>query len=303
MSSSEIQKLISEAGEILLGKKEVIQMAMCSCLSQGHILIEDQPGVGKTTLVHLLSKVFGLELKRIQFTNDLLPGDILGTSIFHPQTQEFSFAKGPIFGELILADELNRATPKTQSALLQVMEEGEVNVEGRHFSMPEPFIIMATQNPLEQIGTFPLPESQLDRFFCGLYLDHPAREFEKQILLKLPSISQLKSQSFGVTKEKFLTWCRQVKEVESHERVINYILDLLEFIRKEFSQAGISTRAGQNLLKASQALAYIEGRDYVDPSDVQKVAPSILGHRLGPQVSVKKGHALVYELLKKVPVM
>lgn len=299
-----LQKLLESANEVLLGKNREIELAVSCILSGGHLLIEDVPGVGKTTLVYLLGQLMGLRLNRIQFTNDLLPGDILGTMVYRKEKEEFEFKKGPIFGELILADELNRATPKTQSALLQVMEERRVSVEGMDFELDFPFVIIATQNPFFQVGTFQLPESQLDRFHMSLHLNFPERSFEKQILLQKNSRDLIEGKECLLSREDLKTIRDEIENVTVKEALLDYLLDLMEKGRSEFEEGVyLSPRAGKDLLLGAKAFAYVQGRDFVSPDDVQKVAPHVLGHRLGGSKGVVFGQKIVESLIEKVPVV
>lgn len=298
-----LEEALDQANEVLLGKNKELRLAITSMIAGGHLLLEDVPGVGKTTLVYLLSHLMGLDLKRIQFTNDLLPGDILGTMIFQKESETFEFRKGPIFGQLILADELNRATPKTQSALLQCMEEGQVTIEGQEFDLEDPFLIVATQNPFFQVGTFQLPESQLDRFFMSLHLDFPAREFEKKILLQTGTRHLIDNLKPIFKAQDVVVMREEIKKVIVSDSLLDYLLDLIEKGRSEFEEgAYLSPRAGKDLVQAARAWAYIGGRDYVVPDDIQEVAPYVLGHRLGGGKGVVYGQGLIHELLKKVPV-
>ncbi len=299
-----LNNLLDRADSLLLGKREELKIALTSILCGGHLLLEDVPGVGKTTLVYLFSKLFGLKLNRIQFTNDLLPGDILGTMIFKRSTEEFEFVPGPIFGELILADELNRATPKTQSALLQVMEEKRVTVDAQTYELPREFCLIATQNPNSQIGTYPLPESQLDRFFMSLYLDFPKRDFEKKILLQGDLSSEINALECLISKEELASIQVQIHKQVVSEALLNYLLDIVTFGRQELQEGSyLSPRASKDLLMAAKAYSFLEGRDMVLPEDVQRVAPHVLGHRLSCSKGAKYGHQLILGLLAKVPVL
>jgi MoxR-like ATPase len=250
-------------------------------LAEGHTLIEDVPGVGKTTLAQALAKSVGLELKRIQFTSDLLPSDIIGVSVFNPRDQSFQFVRGPIFTHVALADEINRATPKTQSALLEAMSEGRVSIERQSHELPRPFFVLATQNPLEHLGTFPLPESQLDRFLMSLNMGYPPPEAEKELLMTGGVLEELARLAPVVDGEEILALQRRTKEVKVAEKLVDYVLALAAATREggEFALP-ISTRGVQNLYRATQALAFCEGRDYAIPDDVQRLAVPVLGHRV-----------------------
>jgi MoxR-like ATPase len=298
----EVNDVIEEASNILYGKERELKLALSCILANGHLLIEDVPGVGKTTMVHLMGKLLGLEISRIQFTNDLLPSDILGVNIFNKNENAFNFKKGPIFGELILADELNRATPKTQSALLQAMEERRISIDGNNFELENPFLIIATQNPFYQIGTFPLPESQLDRFLMSLFLDFPSREFERKILLSEQGRDQIKKKNRLLEKKELLEWQKKVTEVEASEAIIEYILNLLSKGREDENIGSyLSPRSGKDLLKAARAFAFIEGRSYVIPEDIQTVLPGVFGHRVELGRGVRWGHQKMKSLIHSVP--
>lgn len=304
-SRPRIHEFIRLSGQVIVGKSQQLKLSLACLLAEGHLLIEDVPGVGKTTLVRFLSKALGLQESRIQFTNDLLPSDILGTSIFDKASQKFTFHPGPIFSQLVLGDELNRATPKTQSACLQAMEEARVTVDGVTHELPRPFFVIATQNPEEQLGTYPLPESQLDRFLMRIELGFPDRENERLLLTgerRDVMISEMKS---VMSPEDLLSLQKQVRQVHTSDALIQYVQDILTNSRDHSERyRGLSPRAGLALLSASRAWAFIEGRDMVLPEDVQAVAPSTLGHRLNHfgDSSYRAGVARVTELLRSVRV-
>ncbi len=298
----DIQKIMGSASSVLLGKDRELLHAMTCMVGGGHLLVEDVPGVGKTTMVYLLGRLMGLGLNRIQFTNDLLPGDILGTMVYRREKEEFEFKKGPIFGQLILADELNRATPKTQSALLQCMEEHKVSVEGQTFTLEEPFLIVATQNPFYQVGTFQLPESQLDRFFMSLHLDFPERDFEKKILLQPDSRYEIEKLEPVISDQDLVRMRKEASLVKVSEALLDYLLDLIEKGRSDYEEgAYLSPRAGKDLIQAARTLAYFQERDFVVPDDVQEVAPFVLGHRLSGGKGVSHGQKIIRELISKTP--
>src|SRR5690606_26945095 len=255
--------------------------ALACLVGGGHLLIEDIPGVGKTTLAHVLARLTGLQLQRIQFTSDLLPADILGVSVFDRSTASFTFHPGPVFSQMILADEINRATPKTQSALLEAMEERQVTADGQTLALPEPFFVIATQNPAHQIGTFPLPESQLDRFLMRIQLGYPAAEAERALLRGEDRRTMLARQPAVIGPAQLLALQRAAREVTVGDALVDYAHALLTATRRdgEFS-AGLSPRAGLALLAAARAWALIGGRDHVLPEDVQAVFPHVAGHRL-----------------------
>ena len=274
-----IRRILTQLDQVILGKPIPIRLAVCCLLARGHLLIEDIPGVGKTTLANALARTIGLDLHRIQFTSDLLPADIVGNSIFDRERQIFTFHPGPVFAHLVLADEVNRATPKTQSALLEAMEEQHVSVDGRTHALPTPFFVIATQNPSSQIGTFPLPESQLDRFLMRLEIGYPDREAERA-MLRGPSRRRLIEELQPVLSLPELVEIQlAVERIQVAEPILDYLLDLLARSRER--GRGLSPRAALALRRAGQAWALMEGRAMVIPEDIQSVAPSIMGHRLG----------------------
>ncbi|MEM6821520.1 MAG: MoxR family ATPase [Verrucomicrobiota bacterium] len=300
-----LKRAVDQLGAIIVGKSDVIRLSVCALLARGHVLIEDVPGVGKTTLATALAKCLGLEMTRIQFTSDLLPGDIVGTSIFDTQKQEFAFHSGPLFTQVVMADEVNRASPKTQSALLEAMEEGQVTVDGKCYSLPEPFFVLATQNPGYQRGTFPLPESQLDRFLMKLSIGFPDRDAERELLQGPNRRDLIQDAGVELSIDQLKAIQKHVTTIETADPILDYILDLITKTRELNSgNTGLSPRAGIALTRAAQSWAYIEGRPMVIPEDVQKVAPHVLGHRLsaatGGDASV--GGGMVEELLVKVPI-
>lgn len=298
-----LDSCLQSINQVVLDKEVQVRLAVACLLARGHLLLEDLPGMGKTTLSHALAKVLGLSFQRIQFTSDLLPGDILGTSVFDKETGQFVFHPGPIFAELVLADEINRATPKSQSALLEAMEEGQVTIEGATRLLPEPFFVIATQNPVSQGGTFALPESQLDRFLMRLSLGYPARAAEKALLAggsrrqMLPRLEPLLDHA-GLAAAQ-----AEVASVRASDALIDYVLRLVEATRSQSQFAwGLSPRASLGLLAAARAWAYLAGRDYVIPEDVQAVLPAVAGHRLRERADASGhgGGALVQWLLREV---
>lgn len=300
-----IEKLFSSSSEVILGKEHQVRLAFCCLLARGHLLVEDVPGVGKTTLVKFFAKALDLKSSRIQFTNDLLPADILGTSIFNEALGEFRFYPGPIFGQIVVADELNRATPKTQSACLQAMEERKVTVDGVTHDLPQPFFLIATQNPMEQSGTFPLPESQLDRFLMRIDLGYPDREAEKQLLKGESRNLLLDRMSAVMSADELQNLQEQVHQVLVADPVIDYIQDILAASRNyAVDCVGLSPRAGLALLKSSQAWAFIHQRSYVLPEDVQAVALSVMAHRLNHfhRFGGEPGATIAANILNSVPV-
>ncbi len=280
-------QLIDSIAVILEGKPRQVKLAVTCILANGHLLIEDLPGMGKTTLAHAMAKVTGLDYSRIQFTSDLLPADILGAAIFRKDTQSFEFHKGPIFSNIVLADEINRATPKAQSALLEAMEERQVSIEGETHILPSPFFVIATQNPLEQAGTFPLPESQLDRFLMRLQLGYPPKAIEKAIYMGEDKREQIKHLESLLDSEQLLALQNKVNKVVASEVLVDYVMELVTLSRQLSGQVnGLSPRGGMALIKAAKAWAFIEGRDFTVPEDVQQVLEPVAIHRLAaPGVS------------------
>jgi MoxR-like ATPase len=273
---------IAEVNKVLLGKSSQVKLAMSCILARGHLLIEDLPGMGKTTLAHTLAKVLGLEFARIQFTSDLLPADILGSAVFNREESRFDFHPGPIFNQLLLADEVNRATPKTQSALLEAMAEQQVTVEGKTRPLPEPFFVIATQNPSYQIGTYPLPESQLDRFFMKIELGYPERNVEKNLLEGRDRNLMINEINHCLSAEQLISLQQAVEQVKVSSLLRDYIVALLNESR-ESSRCGhgLSPRAGLALQRAARAWALLDDRNYCVPEDVQAVFHSVVEHRLG----------------------
>jgi len=293
--------ILDQLGTILLGKPQALKLALSCLLARGHLLIEDQPGVGKTTLAHALAVSLGLQFQRVQFTSDLLPADLIGVSIFDATSQGFRFHPGPLFSQVLLADEINRSTPKTQSALLEAMEEHQVSVDGKTLPLPEPFFVIATQNPSQQIGTFPLPESQLDRFLMRLSLGLPDAAAERALLAgedRRALIQQLKA---SINPAQLQALQIEVARVHVGERLLDYVQALLARSRQlPGGSAGLSPRAGLGLLAAARAWALIAGRDHVRPEDVQAILPSVAAHRLNALDARSSGEALVRELIETV---
>jgi MoxR-like ATPase len=301
--NTRIEALVSQVSQIIVGKEDAIRLAISCVLARGHLLIEDLPGVGKTTLSHALANSLGLDFRRIQFTSDLLPADILGNSIFDREKQRFIFHAGPLFSQVVLIDEINRATPKTQSALLEAMEEAHVTIDGVTHSLPSPFFVIATQNPQHQIGTFPLPESQLDRFLMRIELGVPDRAAERKLLLGLDRremLTGLKAVVDGATLAEIQA---RVRQVHASPKLLDYLQDLLEASRRRH-RTGLSPRAGLALLHAAQAWALMQGREMVLPEDVQAVGKSVMAHRLGQDLegSGDAGLPLAENLLREVAV-
>jgi MoxR-like ATPase len=281
--NSDIDGVISRVASIILGKQHQLRLALACLLARGHLLIEDLPGVGKTTLAHALATTLGLHYQRIQFTSDLLPADILGVSIYNRDSGGFQFHPGPVFSNLVLADEINRATPKTQSALLEAMEERQVTVEGQTRRLPQPFFVIATQNPLHQIGTFPLPESQLDRFLMRIELGYPDDQAERILLQGEDRRKLLDGIAPELSTGRLLEVQSQVDRVHVSDALLDYLQALLGYSRRApHYQNGLSPRAGLALLHSARAWAFLEGRDLVLPEDLQIVLPAVIGHRLQP---------------------
>ncbi len=299
---SRIEALVSQVSEIIVGKRDAVRLAVSCVLARGHLLIEDLPGVGKTTLSHALARSLGLEFRRIQFTSDLLPADILGNSIYDRERQRFVFHAGPLFSQVVLIDEVNRATPKTQSALLEAMEESHVTIDGVRHPLPGPFFVLATQNPQHQIGTFPLPESQLDRFLMRIELGVPDRAAERTMLLGADRRELLRTLQPVMNDESLVEIQTQVRAVHTSSGLLDYLQDLLDASRRRH-RTGLSPRAGLALLRASQAWALMEGRQMVLPEDLQAVGSSVMAHRLGQDLeSAESGRALAHSLLREVAV-
>lgn len=299
---SKLQQLIANTDLVLKGKQEQIKLVLCNILANGHTLIEDVPGVGKTTLVKYLAQSLGLKVSRIQFTNDLLPSDIIGSSIFNKGTNSFEFHQGPIFGELILADELNRAPPKTQSALLQAMEERVISVEGKHFTLPEFFIVIATQNPHMQIGTYDLPESQLDRFSIKMKMGYAAKDSTIELLKDNDSEANLKKVSQVISPAEVILLQKHIKEVRIEDDLYEKIYDILESTRTRSDIIPLSNRCGIDLVNLAKAWAYLAGRDYIIPDDLVDIFPYVAGHRLvHPENSnIEYEHKLAMQIINEL---
>ncbi|AEC52332.1 hypothetical protein PNA2_1417 [Pyrococcus sp. NA2] len=303
------QKVIEEVKKAIVGKDHVLKLILTAILADGHILIEDLPGLAKTLMAKSFAKALGLEFRRVQFTPDLLPSDILGVNVFNQKTLEFEFKKGPIFTNILLADEINRAPPKTQSALLEAMQERQVTIEGVTYQLPRPFIVIATQNPIEQEGTYPLPEAQLDRFLVRLRIGYPSKEEEKEILRRRIERKQDDVEIRTVISPKdILEMQKEVEEVYVSDAIIEYITSLVWATRenKREIEIGVSPRGSLALLKLSRAYAAIEGRDYVIPDDVKAVAVPALSHRIILKRELwytrVSQESVIEKILEKVPV-
>lgn len=290
--------------DILLGKDQQVRLAFCCLLARGHLLIEDVPGVGKTTLAHAMARVIGSDYQRIQFTSDLLPADILGVSIYKRDQDAFEFHPGPIFAQVILADEVNRATPKTQSALLEGMAEGQVTIENKTHVLPSPFFVMATQNPLDLVGTYPLPESQLDRFLLSFSLGYPDAQAERELLVSEDRARMLERTEPLLSPEDVRALQLDCEEIHVSDGLLDYVQALLRETRDErWFESGLSPRAGLALLAASKAHAYLENRDFVIPEDVRTIFPALARHRLSPTSGFSQSpDEQIAELLEQVPI-
>jgi len=296
-----LDNTMAAASQIILGKEQQIKLSVCCLLAKGHLLIEDIPGVGKTTLSHTLAKLMGLEYQRIQFTSDLLPADIIGATIYDAKQQQFSFHKGALFNQMILADEINRATPKAQSALLEAMEERQVTVEGVTYPLPQPFFVIATQNPLYQLGTFPLPESQLDRFLMRIELGYPNPAAERELLSGKNRHSLIKDLASTLPIESLLAMQQAVADIFVSPALLDYVQALIQFSRESDEYpTGLSPRAGLALLTAAKAWAYMHRRESVIPEDVQAVLAAVAGHRL--QAGKTDAQRIVAPLLNQVAI-
>lgn len=301
--NQKFHSLITEASKIVLDKQAEIRSAIICLLAGGHLLIEDLPGVGKTTLVQVLGRLTGLKTRRIQFTVDLLPADVLGGQVFHPQDSQFIFHPGPIFSQIVMADELNRASPRTQGALLQAMEEGEVSIDGVNHSLPRPFYVIATQNPYHEAGTFSLPESQLDRFLMSLELHYASKATEIRILQGIDPRRAMQSIEPLLSEAEISEALLSVEKIQVSTTVATYIANLLEQSRlPNFEGTPLSTRAGLALVRSSKACAFLDGRNYVRVEDVQDILVQVLGHRVGGSHGIKRGRAWAVTLQKNTPI-
>ncbi len=300
-----LEAAVAAGGEVILGKERELRLALACLLARGHLLIEDLPGVGKTTLAQLLAQMLGLTFRRIQFTSDLLPADIVGVSVYGRDAARFEFHPGPVFAQVVLADEVNRATPRTQSALLEAMEEQQVTIEGTTHPLPRPFFVIATQNPSHQVGTYPLPESQLDRFLMRIELGYPDAQAERALLRGRDRRQLLAGMVPTLSPERVLVLQGLAESIAISDALLDYLQDLLEYSRRapEFA-GGLSPRAGLAVLRAARAWALVSGRRAVLPEDVQAVLPSVVGHRLRAADDSAGGgaSALAQRLVAAVPV-
>ncbi len=305
MAENSLRLLQERIDSVIKGKQSAVKMAVVTLLGRGHLIIEDVPGVGKTTLAFTLAKATNCSFQRIQFTSDLLPSDIIGVSIYNPDTKNFEFKEGPIFANIVLADEINRTNPKTQSALLEAMNERRVSIDRKTYTLPEPFMVIATQNPTEYHGTFPLPESQIDRFMMHLKLGYPEAWYEKQALLGQSSLEFLENMQPVITGDEILRMQKEVDFVKVDNSLLDYLMAIITATRNnEKIRLGASTRGAQFLLKAAKANAYYEGRDYIVPDDIKNLASTVLGHRLilKARTSASDTEEIMKEILKRIPV-
>ena len=311
MNSTQTIRAIQEnIARIIKGKPHVIEMTVVALLARGHLLLEDVPGVGKTTLAHSLARSLDCSFKRIQFTSDLLPSDIVGVSIFNRQKQAFEFMPGPIFANIVLADEINRTTPKTQSSLLEAMSEAQISVDNQTYPLSQPFMVIATQNPAEYHGTFPLPESQLDRFLMRLRIGYPSPEEEKNVLDRSQSLHPAEDLQPMLTAQDVLDLQAQVDKVLMEESLMEYLLSIVQTTRQsELLSLGVSTRGALALSRAAKALALVRGRTYCLPDDIKELAPIALSHRIMVarpqgirQRSFEQAERIIQDLVESVPV-
>lgn len=298
-----IQATLSQLNQVILGKDSQVKLALSCLLANGHLLLEDLPGMGKTTLAHALAKVCGLDYKRVQFTSDLLPADLTGANVFEPQTASFSFHAGPVFSQVLLADELNRASPKAQSALLEAMEEKQVSIDGKTYPLPQPFFVIATQNPQSQAGTFPLPESQLDRFLIRISLGYPEPLAEREMLKGNTGRTSLSTLTPMLNEGRLKALQSLVPQVKMTDNLLDYVQRLIAYTRQaDVCQLGLSPRGSQALVKSAQSWALVQGRGHVLPEDVQAVFSAVAGHRLVGRHDTQ-GEALARHILQQVDVI
>ncbi|HSO58123.1 MAG TPA: MoxR family ATPase [Paenisporosarcina sp.] len=280
-NQEKIHAIIDNIERVMIGKRKIAELSVVALIAQGHVLLEDVPGVGKTMMVRALAKSVGAQFKRIQFTPDLLPSDVIGVSIYNPKDMEFEFRPGPIMGNIVLADEINRTSPKTQSALLEGMEEATVTVDGVTMSIPKPFFVMATQNPIDYEGTYPLPEAQLDRFLLKLRMGYPTHTEEIEVLKRAEKSAPIEVLDSVISLEDLILLQKEVKNILVDDTIKNYIVDLANRTRKDsYVYLGASPRGSLALMKASQAYAMLKGRDFVTPDDIQYLAPFVFSHRM-----------------------
>ncbi|MGE6489977.1 AAA family ATPase [Paenisporosarcina sp. NPDC076898] len=280
-NQEKIHAIVDNIERVMIGKREIAELSVVALIAQGHVLLEDVPGVGKTMMVRALAKSVGAQFKRIQFTPDLLPSDVIGVSIYNPKDMEFQFRPGPIMGNIVLADEINRTSPKTQSALLEGMEEASVTIDGETMMIPKPFFVMATQNPIEYEGTYPLPEAQLDRFLLKLRMGYPSHAEEIEVLKRAEKSAPIEDLNAAISLEDLILLQKEVKDIVVDDTIKNYIVDLANRTRKDsYIYLGVSPRGSLALMRASQAFAMLKGRDFVTPDDIQYLAPFVFSHRM-----------------------
>ena len=305
MINQSIKQLQSQMETVIKGKRDAIRMSVVTLLAGGNLLIEDIPGVGKTTLASALARSLDCTFRRIQFTSDLLPTDIIGINVFNQESKDFVFRPGPVFSNIVLADEINRTNPKTQSALLEAMNEKKVSVDNTTFVLPEPFMVIATQNPMESHGTFPLPESQMDRFMLHIHIGYPTPEYERMAVIEQTSFELLEKLTPVISRQEIVRMQDGVEKIYAEDSVVDYLMKIVESTRRHQDiRLGSSTRGAQFFLRAAKAYAYYEGRDFVLPDDIKMLAPLALGHRLilKSRKTLSDAETLVREIVDKIPV-
>jgi len=296
-----LKAIVDNIEKVMIGKRNIAELSVIALLAQGHVLLEDVPGVGKTMMVRALAKSVGAQFKRIQFTPDLLPSDVIGVSIYNPRELEFEYRPGPIMSNIVLADEINRTSPKTQSALLEGMEEASVTIDGKTLTIQKPFFVMATQNPIEYEGTYPLPEAQLDRFLMKIKMGYPSHVEEIEVLRRAERSAPIETLHAVVTLEELIELQQTVKQVTVDESIKSYIVDLASRTRKDpYVYLGVSPRGSIALMKASQAHAFLKGRDYVTPDDVQYLAPFVFSHRMILRSEAKYEGITAEEIVERI---
>lgn len=299
--NSQIQNVLENIEKVMIGKRDVAELSLVALLARGHVLLEDVPGVGKTMMVRSLAKSFDAQFKRIQFTPDLLPSDVVGISIYNPKSLEFEFRPGPIMGDVILADEINRTSPKTQSALLEGMEEASVTIDGKTLVINQPFFVMATQNPIEHEGTYPLPEAQLDRFLLKIKMGYPTRGQEVEILRRAENGKVIEKIDAVLSVAQLIELQELVQGVYVEDSVKNYMVELATQTRENsYVYLGVSPRATLALMKASQAYAFMKGRSYVTPDDVQYLVPFVFSHRLVLKPDARYDNVTASEIIERI---